>query len=231
MNNLISAMTAGSNSLNSVLRNMALTLTTASLIGACSPGADQQKQPKSETSQVTTQTQNTSDWKMVADESGMTYITIKNGEFAEINTFRQVSGTVSHKGDAEILVDLSSVDTNNEIRDERLRELLFKTHAFPQAKITAKIDMAPLESLAIGESHTLLLDMTIAVRGVSVQKDFYVLATRLGADKVVVNNKAPLILEAADFGMTEAIEQLRTLASLDSITPLVTATVSFTFER
>jgi len=213
------------------LRKMTLALMATSLIWACSPGAEPQSQPASETAPVTTQTQNTSDWKMVADESGMTYITIKNGGFAEINTFRQISGTVSHTGDAEILVNLGSVDTNNEIRDGRLKDLLFKTQAYPQAKITAKIDMTPLEKLAIGESHTVLLDMNVAVAGVSVQYDFYVLATRLGTDKVVVNNKAPLILDADDFGMTDAIEQLRKLAKLDSIVPVVTATVSFTFER
>lgn len=172
-----------------------------------------------------------SDWTLLPEESGMTYITLKNGELAETNTFRNISGTVTSAGDAKFTIDLASVDTNNEVRDGRMREILFKIDIHPEAVVTSKIDMDELTGLEVGESHTLLLDMNITLHGYGLQRDFYVLATRLADNKVVVSNKAPLILHAEEFGFEDSLEELRNLAMLDSITPVVTVTLSLTFGR
>lgn len=161
----------------------------------------------------------------------MSYVTIKNGSLGEVNTFRTLSGTVSEAGQAEFIIDLASVDTANEIRDPRMREILFKTDTFPSAKATANLDLFQFSNLPIGSSKTVLLDMTLELNGMAEQLDFYVLVTRLGANKVRVDNKAPLLLDAEEFGYTEGLAKLQALAGLDSITPVVSVTVALTFER
>ena len=138
---------------------------------------------------------------------------------------------MSETGKAEITVQLDSLDTNNEIRDERMKEHLFDTATYPAAKVTANLDMSQFEALAIGASHTVLLDMQIDLHGITEQQEFYVLVTRLGPNKVAVNNKAPLLLDAADFGFEGGLAKLQELAGLDAITPLVSVTQSFVFER
>lgn len=173
----------------------------------------------------------TGDWVLSGEESGMTYITVKLGEVAEINTFRNIAGTVTAEGKATIEISLDSVDTNNEIRDPRMKEVLFETAKFPLATASTTLDMSKFEGLAIGERHTELLDMTIDLHGVSERYDFYVLVTRLGANKVSVENKAPLLLDARDFGMEAGLAKLQELARLDSITPVVPITMSLVFER
>jgi len=91
--------------------------------------------------------------------------------------------------------------------------------------------MVQFSDLEIGDSKTVLLDMTLNLHGIEENIDFYVLVTRLGANKVVINNKAPLILDAGEFGFTEGLAKLKELAILDSITPVVSVTVSLVFTR
>ncbi len=171
------------------------------------------------------------DWSLNAEESGMTYVTVKNNALGEINTFREISGEVSASGDVRFEIKMDSVDTNNETRDPRMREHMFKTSEFPISTATAQLDMGQFETLSIGESETVLLDMTLTIAGYQSEQDFYVQVTRLGPNKVVVSNKAPLILDATEFGMEEGLETLQSLAGLDSISPIVPVTMSLTFER
>ena len=81
------------------------------------------------------------------------------------------------------------------------------------------------------QSYTELLGMTLELSGVTWEHEFYVLVTRLGIDKVMVNNKAPLILDSTDFGYTDGLAKLQGLAGLNDITPIVPVTVSLVFER
>ena len=173
----------------------------------------------------------TGPWSLLPTQSGISYVTIKNGSLGEVNTFRQISGSVSEGGQAEFTVYLDSVDTNNEIRDPRMREILFQTETYPTAKVSANLDMAQFDNIPIGGTETVLLDMTLDLHGISEQFDFYVLVTRLGANKVRVDNKAPLLIDAEDFGFEAGLAKLQELAGLESITPMVSATVALTFER
>ncbi len=201
-----------------IIKTLILGTTMAFVVSAC------QKTP--------TEPERTgANWTLNPEDSGMTYVTVKLGELAEINTFRNVTGSVSKDGIATIAVMLDSVDTNNEIRDPRMTEHLFETESYPVATASTKLDMSVFDNLAIGARHTELLDMTIDLHGVSEQMDFYVMVTRLGPNKVLVENKAPLLLDARDFGMEAGLTKLQELAGLDSITPVVPITVSFVFER
>jgi len=177
------------------------------------------------------ESERTGNWTLSPAESGMTYVTIKNGNLGEINTFRDISGVVTPNGKAEFKISLDSVDTNNEIRDPRMKEYIFKTDQFSHAKVTADLNMTQFDVLAIGNSKTVLLDMTIDLAGIQNNEEFYVLVTRLGPNKVRVDNKAPLLLDAEDFGFEAGLAKLQELAGLNSISPVVSTTVSLTFQR
>ena len=64
-----------------------------------------------------------------------------------------------------------------------------------------------------------------------MNENFDVLVTRLGVNEVRVDTTAPLILDIEDFGFEAGIAKLKELANLESISPIVSATVSLTFER
>jgi len=182
-------------------------------------------------SQPSAEAERSGPWLLSADESGMTYVTIKNGNLGEINTFGEMSGQVTQDGKASFSIALRSAETNNEIREERMQAHLFDTEKFPSVDVTTQIDLAAFDGLETGASKTVLLDLTVSMQGVEEYMEFYVLVTRLGPNKVVVNNKAPLILDVTDFGFADGLEKLRELAGLNAITPVVPVTVSLVFER
>ena len=171
------------------------------------------------------------DWTLSPIQSSISYVTIKSGPLGEINTFKEISGRVTTDGQAEFIIDLNSVHTNSETRDPRMKEFVFETATYPEAKVTANLNMSQFNVLAIGNSKTVPLNMKIDMHGIVDEREFEVLVTRLGANKVRVDNKAPLLLDVADFGFEAGVAKLQELANLDSISPIVSATISLTFER
>jgi len=193
-------------------------ITTLSLVAivACAPAGEAER---------------TGDWALSPLESDISYVTIKNGNIGEVNTFRDISGTVTSGGKAEFTIALDSVDTNNETRDPRMKEFMFQTDQYPEAKVTADLNLTQFQSLAIGNSKSVSMPMTLDLHGIIEQREFDVFVTRLGANKVRVANKGVIVIDAEDFGFEAGLAKLQELAKLDSISPVVSVTVSLTFER
>ncbi|MEM7779504.1 MAG: YceI family protein [Pseudomonadota bacterium] len=170
-------------------------------------------------------------WSVDSDASELAYVTIKQGDIAEINSFETVTGSISAEGAAQITVDLSSVSTGVDIRDERMRDIFFVVADNPTATISATIDPAAFESLAVGESATTEVAGTVSIKGVEAPVFADVTVTRAGADRVLAVSDAPVIIDAGRFELTGGLAQLQELAGLDSITPVVPVTFSLAFER
>ncbi len=170
-------------------------------------------------------------WTLDGEASELSYVTIKAGEIAETNSFESVSGSVSAEGAASIEIDLSSVETGVDIRNERMRDIFFVVADNPTATVTAEIDPAGFEALGVGESTETTLDGTLALKGIEAPFQAEVTVTRAGPDRVLAVSNAPVIVEASRFELTEGLAQLQELAGLDSITPVVPVTFSLAFER
>lgn len=196
----------------------ALSLSAFFIISACS-------------AEPTGEVERSGNWTLNPLESSISYVTIKSGPLGEINSFKDISGSVSTDGKAEFIIALDSVHTNSETRDPRMKEFVFETSKYPEAKVTANLNMQQLNALTIGGSKTVTLDMKLDLHGIVDAREFDVLVTRLGANEVRVDSKAPLLLDVEDFGLEAGVAKLKELANLDSITPIVSATISLTFER
>ena len=64
----------------------------------------------------------------------------------EIQQFTGLTGTIDSNGNADVKIDLTSIASGIDVRDVRMRFLLFETYKFPNAEVTAKIDMARLQN-------------------------------------------------------------------------------------
>jgi len=173
----------------------------------------------------------TGEWTLDGEASQLTYVSIKADEIAEVNTFEALTGTVSAEGQAAVSIDLASVSTGVDIRDERMREVFFVVADNPTANVTAAIDPAAFEALGVGESASTTLDGTLSLKGVEAPFQADVTVTRAGEDRVLAVSDAPVIVEASRFELTEGLAALQELAGLPSITPVVPVTFSLTFER
>ena len=171
------------------------------------------------------------DWTVQAGESRLSFVTVKNGSVAEAHGFTGLSGSVSGDGEAELTIDLATVATNVDIRDERMRDLLFETGVYPAARVTAQLDPTGFSALGVGESTTLDLVATLDLHGMQEPLGAELVVTRTAEDKVLVQSARPIIVEAGSFGLAEGVEQLRSVAGLESITGAVPVTLSVTFTR
>lgn len=171
------------------------------------------------------------DWTVDAGQSEFSFVTVKSGTLAEAHTFSGLSGTVMASGDAEIDIPLASVETNIDLRNERMREFLFETETYPEATVTAKLDPAIFTDLGIGDAVSVPVTATLNLHGQALEIDTDLLVTRIGTDKVQVGTTVPIIVNAADFGLDGGVEKLRELANLPAITPDVPVSFSIVFKR
>ena len=155
-------------------------------------------------------------WVLNGDQSVVSFGSIKNDTNGEAHTFTGLSGSVSADGMATVDIDLNSVNTQIEIRDERMVEHVFKNA--PSATLKAEIDMAALEGLAVGESTVTEIDGDVAFLGVEapVYMDVYVM--RLDDENVMVTTNSMMFISAEELEINDGIDTLMELAGLDGIT-------------
>lgn len=170
-------------------------------------------------------------WALDPAGSRLSYVSIKAGEVAESNRFDTLSGTVAADGTATLDIDLASVNTGVDIRNERMRDIFFDVAGNPKAVVTAQLDPTAFADLAIGQSMTRPLKATVALKGVSQEVETEVLVTRAAADRVTVVPTAPVIITTDMFELTDELGELRALAQLPSITPAVPVTFTLAFTR
>lgn len=170
-------------------------------------------------------------WTLAPQLSSIAYVTVKSGEIAETNTFRTVTGRVEPDGAARLGVALNSVETNVDIRNERMKNVFFEVADYPEAVATLALEPAEFSDLEIGDRTQVETALTLALHGLEAEYDAVLFVTRAGADRVVVETAAPVLVDVRDFELGTGLETLRSLANLPAITPVAPVSVSLVFER
>lgn len=166
------------------------------------------------------------EWTLNNADSALFYLTTKNVNITELNTFNRLSGGIDAEGHASITIDLSSVDTAIEIRDDRMREMFFHTEQFPSASIQARIDPADLADIQPGDRKVLnpiTLQLTLGETTRDITSGMVVVGLHNG---IQVSNLQPIVVVADHFGLAAGVEALRAIVSLENITN--NAPVNFT---
>ncbi|MEO1135461.1 MAG: YceI family protein [Pseudomonadota bacterium] len=171
------------------------------------------------------------DWALLSDESRIGFVSVKAGDFPESNYFRELQGSVSASGEAEITIPLDSVETNIDIRNERMRKYLFETETYPTATVSATVDLDAVDNLNIGARKSVDFAGELTLRGATVPFETALTVTRIGENRVLVETTDPIILFTDQFDLMAGIDKLKELAGLPSITPATPVTASIVFER
>src|SRR4051812_4681518 len=87
------------------------------------------------------------EWLFNSGASHFYMETAKANAIIETQQFTGLDGSISKDGDAIVKIDLISVKSGIDVRDVRMRFLLFETFKYPEAEITAKVDMGQFRSL------------------------------------------------------------------------------------
>ena len=170
-------------------------------------------------------------WTVDSAASHLAYVTVKSGEIAETNEFTGLSGSVAADGAAVIEVDLASVSTGVDIRDERMRDIFFDVATNPSATVTAQLDPAQFANLAIGETAVRPISAQLSLAGVERTIETELAVTRAAENRVLAVTTDPVIIYADAYGLSDGLAQLQELAGLPSITPATPVTFSIAFQR
>jgi polyisoprenoid-binding protein YceI len=173
------------------------------------------------------------EWKLVPDKSHLSFVSTKNEHVAESHTFKSLQGAVDDVGIGKVTVDLASVDTGIEARDEQMREKLFQTKEYSTAVYTVSLDstmVASISALPPGEQQTFVLDGELSLHGAKHRLRADVIVTKSGVNRVQIASARPVIVQAENFDLIQGINKLAEVAGLSSISYAVPVSFVLTFD-
>ena len=169
------------------------------------------------------------DWTLVNESSQLNFVSTKASHIAETHTFTELSGQITDDGAAKLVIDLTSVDTGIDIRDQRMQSMLFDVVSFPDARIETRLDLPALETLTA--PTTLVIEAELSLAGQTTPVQGQVLVVPMDRSRVSITTVAPIIVRAPSLGLESGIEALREIAGLPSIGYSVPVTFSLIFTR
>jgi hypothetical protein len=169
-------------------------------------------------------------WVLNQPESDFNFSSIKKTNIYEVHTFKKYQGSISDTGDAVLEIDLSSVSTGINIRDERIGTLLFNTAKYPVAQYQLRIDPKQLDNLKVGERLQIDTQGSLQLLEVKKPQAATLNIYKLTDKRISVNTAKPVVLSAANFGLDIGIEALREIANLPVISHTVPINFSLVFD-
>ena len=170
-------------------------------------------------------------WTLDGEASTVSFVSTKAINVAEVHRFGELTGSVDDDGQVTVSISLASVDTAIELRDERMREMLFQTDQYSLATVNAKVDMAALQALEPGQSVRMAVEGMVSLHGESRPVPMAVVVARTGADRLLVTSEKPIVVNAPEFRLAEGVEALRAIAGLPSISLAVPVSFVLSFQR
>jgi OmpA-OmpF porin, OOP family len=171
------------------------------------------------------------DWVLDTSQSHLYMQTEKLEHVVERQQFTSFEGSVSKDGDAVVKIDLGSLETGIDLRNVRMRFLLFETYKFPTAEITTRLDKAKLAYLdePKAPAKTYSLTFNVNLHGVIRQIPADVFITRVNDTTVSVTTANPIMVSAETFDLTQNIAKLSDAVGGIHIVPSVLISFDLTF--
>ena len=170
-------------------------------------------------------------WELVNDESAVNYVSIKKSKVGEVNSFTQLNGSIERDGKVSVDIDLSSVETNIPIRNERMKFMLFEISSFSKANISAVLDAKAIDKMNAGETYKDSINFKLSLHGVSNEMATEVRVVKLAKNRILAVSMTPIIINADQYNLLEGVEKLREAANLPSISTAVPVTFSLIFKQ
>lgn len=160
-------------------------------------------------------------WVLDGEASTVSFVSTKAINVAEVHKFAELKGAVDGDGQVNVTISLASVDTGIELRDNRMREMLFETEKFGTATVSAKVDADEIDALKPGQAMHTTIEGILTLHGETRPLPMDILIARSGDDQLLVTSEKPVVVNAPEFGLVAGVERLREVAGLPSISTAV----------
>lgn len=168
-------------------------------------------------------------WELDAQQSKISFVTIKKANIGEAHTFNEVAGGIS-EGQASVVVQSASVDTLVDIRNERLRKFVFESAKFPTIEVTADVKQV-LKGLQVGEAKPASVNAHLSLHGVSKEIVLDVQVGMLSDSRIMVTTTKPVMIRAVDYSLLGGVEKLSSLMNGLLIAQTVPVSFSLIFSK
>ncbi|GAA4821762.1 hypothetical protein GCM10011365_19080 [Marinicella pacifica] len=163
-------------------------------------------------------------WQLDTMKSQINYLSTKNGDIREHNTLRFISGHIDTDKNVQLIIDLNSINTHIDIRDQRMREIFFETNQYPTAKVTAQIE----DNLPLMSAYPINFTLNLKAHSREFQSSVII---HSGGGEMMVTSAEPVSVSVATFGLQKPLEKLREIAGLNSISPTVEVDFKLHFKQ
>lgn len=166
-------------------------------------------------------------WTLDGDASHLAYGSIKKDTVGEVNSFSGLTGTVDADGQASVTIDLTSLETYIDIRNERMQEHVFRGAG--EAQLTAQLDMDEVTGLGVGEMAVVDVEGALTLMGASVELNLEMLVVRLAENRVMALSNDMVFIGTEELGIEAGIDKLMEIAKLPGITRTAPVTLRLVF--
>jgi len=170
------------------------------------------------------------EWRLNPQKSQLSFVATKDAHVADNHYFTDIKGRVKNDGFAELIINTNSVETTITKRNEYLRDILFLTNSFPQASVELTLRRSHISPKPAGTSEQIEVTAFVNLIGKSLQQTAKLNVVHLANQEVQVSTLEPVLLDAEDYGMLPAINELRKIAGLKSLTVKVPVSFNLVFE-
>lgn len=170
-------------------------------------------------------------WTLDNQASDLRFVTTKNTHIAEVQQFTRLSGELTPSGAVTLTIDLSSVETQVPIRNERLLTMLFEVAQHPTATFEGQVDIKRVAAMKPGSSADFDVEGQLSLHGKTQPAKAALRVVRLAGERLQVNTRAPILVKADAFDLAPGIEKLREIMSLPNIVGTVPVSFTLTFKK
>ena len=168
-------------------------------------------------------------WTLDGEASKVAFGSVKKNTVGEVHHFKSVSGSVDDAGKVNVEIDVASVETWIDIRNERIQKMVFD--ASPKAILTAQVDAEALNKLAPGDTTTVDVEGNLSINGNDIEIATALFVARLSDKKMMVTTDEMIMLSTKEAGIDGGIDQLMKVAKLPGITRVSPVTLRLVFAQ
>lgn len=158
-------------------------------------------------------------WMLDSSQSYLGFLSTKNQHNLEAHRFGELSGVVTDEGIASLTIRMESVETGIDIRNQRMRTLMFDVNSFPETTVALELGdhLSQVLGLSAGEALRLDVPALVEINGEARELNVNLQVERLSQQTFVVSSAQPVLITADQFGLQGGVEALREVAGLSSI--------------
>ena len=168
-------------------------------------------------------------WSLSADESKIAFASVKKDTVGEVHHFGSIDGSVDKSGNVSVEIDLASVETWIDIRNERMQKFVFGSA--PKAMLKATVNIEELEAIKAGDTDVIDVEGTLKLGGNDIPIETSLFIARMSDDKMVAVTDEMIMLGTDEAGIDGSISKLMELAKLPGITRVSPVTLRLVFTR